>query len=331
MQSSLYAHPEDLRGEGIERVADRALGYACDSLTVAAAYHRARDVTPHGRSRVTVRRDGVHFPLPADLWDGLRLVPPSQDGSDDGLFAELRRVTTRRGAALHGWTVFLHNTTLGLAHPDVTQENCFGDRAAPADLCPSHPDVRAYATALARSVARLGVDTVVAESLHFGLFGHGYHHERCFVELGPVGEFLLGLCFCAYCRARAAKAGVDAQAARVAAARVAGSVLDGGAPLPGELSLAGLADCAGEALARYVGTRTATVTTLVASVARAVAGEAPGWSSLTWPEPSRGTRTGCPRAASRATPPGRPASTRRRSARWPTATRSSATPAILPG
>jgi hypothetical protein len=273
MESSLYAHPEDLRGEGIERVADRALGYACDGLTIAAAYHQARDVTPHGRSRVTVRRDGAHFPLPADLWDGLRLVPPPQDGSDDGLFAKLRRVTTQRGARLHGWTVFLHNTTLGLAHPDVTQENCFGDRAAPADLCPSHPDVRAYATALARSVARLGVDTVFAESLHFGFFGHGYHHERCFVELGPVEEFLLGLCFCAYCRARAAEAGVDAQAARVAAARIAGGVLDGGAPLPGELSPAGLAECAGEALSRYVGTRTGTVTTLVASVARAVADE----------------------------------------------------------
>ena len=63
---------------------------------------------------------------------GLRLVPPSQDESDDRLFAELRRVTTQRGARLHGWTVFLHNTTLGLAHPDVTQENCFGDRAASA-------------------------------------------------------------------------------------------------------------------------------------------------------------------------------------------------------
>ena len=273
MAGSLYAHPEDLRGEGIERVADRALKYGCDGLTVAAAYHQARDVTPHGRSRVTLRRDGVHFPLPAGLWDGLRLAPPTQDQSGDGLFAELRRVTTQRGARLHGWTVFLHNTTLGLAHPDVTQENCFGDRAAPADLCPAHPDVRAYATALARSVARLDVDTVFAESLHFGSFGHGYHHERCFVELGPVEEFLLGLCFCVYCRARAAEAGVDAQSARVAAARIAGDVLDGGAPLPGELSPAGLAECAGEALCRYVGTRTATVTTLVASVARAVVDE----------------------------------------------------------
>jgi hypothetical protein len=273
MESSVYAHPEDLRGEGIERVAGRALGFGCDGLTVAAAYHRARDVTPHGSSRVTLRRDGVHFPLPEDLWGGLRLVPPLQDRSDDGLFAELRQVTARRGAMLHGWTVFLHNTTLGLAHPDVTQENCFGDRAAPADLCPSHPDVRAYATALARSVARLGVNTVVAESLHFGFFGHGYHHDRCFVDLGQIEEFLLGLCFCPYCRSRAAEAGADWQAARIAAARVVSGVLDGGTPLPGELNAASLAEHAGQALERYVRARTETVTTLVGSVARAVADE----------------------------------------------------------
>jgi hypothetical protein len=273
MESSLYGHPEDLRGEGIERVADRALGLGCNGLTIAAAYHRARDVTPHGSSRVTVRRDGLHFPLPEDLWDGLRLVPPLQDRSDDGLFADLRQATTRRGARLHGWTVFLHNTTLGLAHPDVTQENCFGDRAAPADLCPSHPDVRAYATALARSVARLGVDTVVAESLHFGFFGHGYHHERCFVALGPIEEFLLGLCFCVHCRSRAAEAGVDAQAARSAAAQVVTGVLDGGEPVGGELSTASLAERGGQALERYASTRVETVTTLVALVARAVAEE----------------------------------------------------------
>jgi hypothetical protein len=273
VESSVYAHPEDLRGEGIEQVADRVAGYGCDSLTVAAAYHRARDVTPHGLSRVTLRRDGVHFPLPDDLWDGLRLVPPRQDSWDDGLFADLRRATTRRGAGLHGWTVFLHNTTLGLAHPDVTQENCFGDRAAPADLCPSHPDVRAYATTLARSVARLGVTTVVAESLHFGFFGHGYHHERCFVDLGQIEEFLLGLCFCGHCRSRADQAGIDSQAARVTAARVVSGVLDGGTPLPGELTAASVGERAGQALERYARARAQTVTSLVASVAQAVADE----------------------------------------------------------
>jgi hypothetical protein len=273
VESSIYAFAEDMRAEGPGPALDRMLGYGCDGVTVAAAYHQARDVTPHGPARVTLRRDGAHFPLPAELFDGLRMVPPLQPDAGDGLFAALRELTVQRGARLHGWTVFLHNTTLGLAHPDVTQRNCFGDRAAPADLCPSHPDVRAYATALARAVARQGVDTVVAESLHFGYFGHGYHHERSFIDLGPVEQFLLGLCFCAHCRARAEAAGADAEAARAAAERIVTRVLDGGAPLPGGLDHDNLRAGAGEAVARYAATRVDTVTTLAASVAQGVAAE----------------------------------------------------------
>ncbi|WP_128381450.1 hypothetical protein [Streptomyces cavernae] len=268
--SSVYTFVEDLRAEGTEEVLDRILGtYGCDTLTVAAAYHRARDVTPHGPARVTLRGDGVHLLPPADLFDGLRLVPPVRPGAEDEPLRSLRRSTAERGAALHGWTVFLHNTTLGLAQPDVTQENCFGDRAAPADLCPAHPDVRAYAVALARSVARQGVDAVVAESLHYGTFGHGYHHERSFVPLGPVEEFLLGLCFCPHCTERAESAGADSVAARAEAARTVGRVLDGADPRPGA---AGLGDLP-EPVAAYVRTRPDTVTSLAATVADAVADE----------------------------------------------------------
>ncbi|WP_460061029.1 hypothetical protein [Streptomyces sp. YKOK-I1] len=263
--ASTYAFVEDLRAEGTADVLDRVLGtYGCDTLTVAAAYHRARDVTPHGPARVTLRRDGVHFVPPAELFDGLRLTPPVQTGAEDEPLREARRLTAERGAALHGWAVFLHNTTLGLAHPGVTQQNCFGDRAAPADLCPAHPDVRAYAVALARSVARLGVDAVVAESLHYGTFGHGYHHERSFVPLEPLEEFLLGLCFCEHCGRHATGAGAHADAAREEAARLVARVLDGGRPEPGELP---------DSVAAYARTRTDVVTSLAAEVAEAVAAE----------------------------------------------------------
>jgi hypothetical protein len=272
--SSVYAFVEDLRAEGVDAVLDRVLGtYGCDTLTVAAAYHRARDVTPHGPARVTLRQDGAHFPPSADLFGALRLTPPVQPGAEREPLRELRVRTAERGAALHGWTVFLHNTTLGLAHPDVTQENCFGDRAAPADLCPANPDVRAYAVALARSVARHGVDAVVSESLHFGSFGHGYHHERSFVPLGPVEEFLLGLCFCPSCVERADGAGVDSASARAEATRIVGRLLDGAGPLPGALVLEQLAEVAGESLAAYVRARCDTVTSLAAAVADAVASE----------------------------------------------------------
>ncbi|MEV4001257.1 hypothetical protein [Actinomadura sp. NPDC049753] len=254
MDSSLFAMVEDLRGADAARI----LSHGVSAITIGAAYHRARDVTPHGTTRVTFRHDGVHFPL-GDVFDGLRLVPPVQKGADQEPIKALREETRARGIALHGWGVFLHNTTLGLTFPDVTQENCFGDRGAPADLCPSHPDVRAYAIALGRAIARQGVDSVVAESLHFGTFGHGYHHERSFVDLGPAAEFSLGLCFCPHCLALLP----DAANARDAAARLVGEVLDGGPPA------ADLPDV----LTEYARARSPIVTSLAAEVAAAIAAE----------------------------------------------------------
>jgi hypothetical protein len=176
----------------------------------------------------------------------------------------------------------------------VAQENCFGDRAAPADLCPSHPDVRAYAVALARAVARTGVDAVVAESLHFAFFGHGYHHERSFVELGALVEFVLGLCFCADCLARATALDVDAPAARARAAGFVASVFDGGPPRPDELSLESLAENVGTDVAAYVRVRVATVTSLVADVAAGVAEEGSRLIFLDLSGALLGYSDGCP-------------------------------------
>ena len=182
----------------------------------------------------------------------------------------LRIATSERGIALSGWTVFCHNTTLGEAHPECTTENAFGERGSPADLCPSHPDVQAYVLALARNVARLGVDEVVAESLHFGTFEHGYHHERSFVTLGGIDRFLLALCFCASCKDRAKQQGVDAEMARVACQQLLTAVLDGGEPGTDDVTPETVAVYGGGALADYASDRVRTVTELADVVSEAV-------------------------------------------------------------
>jgi hypothetical protein len=273
MDSSMYVFVEDLRGEGVDKVLDRVSAYGVAGVTVAAAYHQARDVTPHGASRLTLRRDGVHFPPPEDLFGGLRLPVPVQEGAQEQPIAELRRACAGRGLRLHGWTVFLHNTTIGRAEPAATVSDCFGDRGSPADLCPSNPGVRAYAVALARAVARQGVDTVVAESLHFGTFAHGYHHERCFVALGPMDAFLFGLCFCRHCMRRAADLGVNAETARQECARIVAGVLDGDPPAEGEVTRAALTAYAGPEVVAYARARSESVTSLVGEVSAAVTSE----------------------------------------------------------
>ena len=189
---------------------------------------------------------------------------------DDRPFRSLRSATSERGMAFSGWTVFCHNTTLGEANPDCTTQDAFGEWSSPADLCPSHPDVRAYALALARNVARLGVDEVVAESLHFGTFEHGYHHERSFVTLGGIDRFLLGLCFCTFCKNLAKQRGVDAEAARVGCRRVLAAVLDGGEPSSDDVTPESVAIAGGSVLADYATTRVQTVTELASAVSEVV-------------------------------------------------------------
>ncbi|MFI6477119.1 hypothetical protein ACIBH1_04255 [Nonomuraea sp. NPDC050663] len=266
MDSSVFVFAEDLHGEGAERVLDRVRGYGAAGVTVAAVYHASRDVTPHGLSKLTTRHDGVHFPLPAELFAGQRLKPPA------GLtetFDGLRDACRTRGLKLHGWTVFLRNGTLGAEHPDVTVRNCFGDRGHPIDLCPAHPDVRQYAVSLARAVARLGVDSVVAESLHY----RPLRAERSFVPFGPMDAYLMALCFCDYCLGRAADLGVNAEAAREECARVVAGVLAGDPPAQGEVTRAALTAYAGPEVVAYARARTETVTSLVSEVAQAVAAE----------------------------------------------------------
>jgi hypothetical protein len=55
---------------------------------------------------------------------------------------------------------------------------------------------------------RYEVQALLAESLCFMPFDHGYHHERSMVPLSPAVKFVLGLCFCQYCRAAGQAAGV---------------------------------------------------------------------------------------------------------------------------
>jgi len=55
---------------------------------------------------------------------------------------------------------------------------------------------------------------VELESPNFMGFAHEYHHEKDGVGLNAEDDFLLSLCFCDHCTARAEKAGVPVEGAR---------------------------------------------------------------------------------------------------------------------
>ena len=172
--------------------------------------------------------------------------------------------------SVNAWAVFLHSDRLGLTHPECATQNAFGDRYL-TDLCPSNPEVRAYACALASDVARYEVSTIFAESLQFHGLAHGYHHERYFEELGTIGTYLLGLCFCVHCFEAARRTGVNAEMVH----RSVHDELerrfedDGGSGSSEELTRDRLAAFGGEQLLGYLDARIETVTSLAAEVSAA--------------------------------------------------------------
>ncbi len=112
------------------------------------------------------------------------------------VLGELVRRRDAGGLRVSCWTVCLHNTRLGLFHPDAVTRNAFGDPNY-YNLCPSHPDARAYVRTLVADVTqRYRPDVVELESPSFMGFAHEFHHEKDGVGLPPEDDFLLSLCFC---------------------------------------------------------------------------------------------------------------------------------------
>ncbi len=275
MRTSVFAFADDLADEGadavLERIRDRA---GANDLTLAAAYHEARDLIPHGGPHRLRRIPGgeVSFRPDPARWRGLRLQPrPSALAAAGDPLGEACAAAAARATEVNAWVVFLHADRLGAEHPDCAPRTVFGDPLT-AQLCPAHPDVRAYAVALAADVARHPVRSVRAESLHHHGFAHGEHHERAFVDLGALAELLLGLCFCASCVGAAEAAGVDvAEVRRAVRAVVEPRLADPGpAPPRPDPSRAEVASLAAGELGRFLTVREQVVTSLVADVAAAV-------------------------------------------------------------
>ena len=214
MRTSIFAFATDFADEGLEAVLDNVTDRGrVEGVTVAAVYHDGRDLFPHNPvQKVRFLEGGAHFFRPdQDAYRDLRIQPHvSALAQERDVVAELCAAARERDLEVHAWTVFLHNDTLGVRHPECAPRNAFGD-AYVTDLCPANTHVRAYVRALAGDIVSLGVTSVLTESLHYHPLEHGYAHERYFIDLGPLSRYLLGLCFCADCLKAARRHGVDGE------------------------------------------------------------------------------------------------------------------------
>lgn len=233
MKASTFVYPWDVNGdpEAAERIA--ALGVR--QVTLAAAYHSTRALTPrHPRHRiVTAEHAAVLYPTD-DRWEGRELRPyAAGDWAPGDAFGEAAAALANAGLEVHTWVVLAHNSRLGAEHPGTSVVNAYGDRY-PWAPCIAQPATRAYLVDLAAEAAvRPGARGTELESLGWYGLQHLHAHDKTGgVALGDAGTYLMALCFCPTCREGYGGQGLDADEL-AAAVRAALEPLWRGAPQGG--------------------------------------------------------------------------------------------------
>ncbi|MFF8482561.1 hypothetical protein [Streptomyces antibioticus] len=210
MKASAFVYPWDVVGD--PAAPDRIAALGVEQVTLAAAYHSTRALTPrHPRHRVvTAEHAAVLYP-PDDRWQGRALRPhPAGDWAPGDAYGTAADALARAGLEVHSWVVLAHNSRLGAEHPDTSVVNAYGDRY-PWAPCIAQPATRAYLVDLAAEAAvRPGAHGTELESLGWYGLQHLHAHDKTGgIALGEAGTYLMALCFCPACRTGYGEQGAD--------------------------------------------------------------------------------------------------------------------------
>ncbi|MFE3653574.1 hypothetical protein ACFXO2_38305 [Streptomyces sp. NPDC059152] len=235
MRAAAFLYPWDVVGD--PRAAARLAELGLQQVTLAAAYHSTRALTPrHPRHRiVTARHSAVLYPPDPDRWAGRALRPYTQDWvADPDPFGTAARALTAAGLEVHSWVVLAHNSRLGADHPSSVVRNAYGDRY-PWAPCIARPEVFDHLVRLAAEAAvRPGARGVELESCGWYGLAHLHGHDKVAgVGLGGAAEYLMSLCCCPVCLAGYAGLGLAEDEVPAAVRRALEPVWAGAAPPDG--------------------------------------------------------------------------------------------------
>jgi hypothetical protein len=271
---AIYTYAWDLAEDGVATCVTDFQRLGLDTLTIAGSYHAGKFLRPHGKAgKVYFPEDGTaYFHTDPARYGAIKPIANSLLAHQD----VLGELTSQDRMAVNVWLVLLHNTQLGMAHPDAVVRNAFGDPYY-YNLCPSAPEARAYAIGLARDVTEsYPVAGISMEAPGFTPYAHGYHHEFALMRSNAWLENLLGICFCDHCVAAAEAQGIDARRLKAQVAHDVETYLDSDIDFPPDMAEAfWRADIVADGdLRRYLDFRTTVVTTLVAEIRGAVRADA---------------------------------------------------------
>ncbi|MCX6425974.1 MAG: hypothetical protein NTV47_04395 [Actinobacteria bacterium] len=181
-------------------------------INLALNYHASRDFTLGSTPSLRYLEDGAHYYQP-DLSKYLTgSIKPSPDDvyQDNSALEKIQEVGRSANFEINAWAVYFHNSAAGKQNPEAVQINGLGQKLL-ASLCPSNPSAQGYAIGLTNDLISRGIKSIAAESVNFHGLIHGEHHERYFIELSEISQYLLGFCLCIYCQSAAEATGADAK------------------------------------------------------------------------------------------------------------------------
>ncbi|MBR7828566.1 hypothetical protein KDK95_19805 [Actinospica sp. MGRD01-02] len=202
-------YPWDVAGD--PDCADRIADLGADRVTLAAAYHTVRALSPRHPTRkvVTATHSAVYYHPDSAHWED-SLLRPAEAAWAPGSFTAGAKALQSAGLKVYAWTILAHNQRLGTMHHEHAVVNAFGDPYAWA-LCINSPEVRTYSALLASEVAgQPHIDGIELESCGWYGYDHLHAHDKTGgMAFDSATKFLLNLCFCAACTASYADAGLD--------------------------------------------------------------------------------------------------------------------------
>jgi len=217
-EAFFWCYPWDLLDEGTDLALGRIAGeIGANAISLAATYHSVSQFRPHAPQDLTrfIAEAAAHFQPDSACYAATRIRPaPAAWMKSRNPLERIAEATKKHGIALRAWLVACHSATLAARHPEAACKDAYDNRS-PTWLCPANPDVREYVAGLAADLsANYPIAAIELESPDFDSAPHVHAHEKLGLDLGPVEQLLLALCFCESCVQAAHEADIDADAVR---------------------------------------------------------------------------------------------------------------------
>ena len=246
----------------------KAAGFT--GINLALNYHASRDFLLRQGPQLEYLSDGFHYYLPdTSKYSSDAIRPSKTDHSPDNKMLEgVLTAAKKLGLDVNAWAVFMHNSGIGFVEPSATVENALGNKFL-SELCPSNPRVAQYAYGLVADLSSRGIKSIAMESMHWHGARHGEHHERFFMELSEITEFLFSLCFCPSCIANFDRTGGNGAQLKEKVKQALQPFLTDKDPWLGQtVTKAALAEIVGTEILDYLKTREATLAAVYAEIFR---------------------------------------------------------------